>query len=489
MLAPVLRKCAIVFFDDILVYSKTYEDHIRHLEQVLSLLAKHQWKVKPSKCSFAQRSIAYLGFVVNAQGVTTDPSKVIDIQKWPVPTNLKELRGFLGISGYYRKFVRHYGVISQPLTHLLRKGVPFVWSADTQKAFELLKQALISAPVLALPNFAKKFEIETDASDSGVGAVLLQEGHPLAYVSRGLGPRTRGLSTYEKEYMAILLAVEQWRAYLQHAEFTIHTDHCSLAHLEDQRLHTSWQQKVFTKLLGLQFRIKYKKGCDNRVADALSRHPQPVESLMAISQLQPVWLHDVTALYQQHAEARDLLVKLSVQSELDSKYKLRDGIIRCKGRLWLPSDAVITHKIIEAFHASPVGGHSGIPVTLSKLKHLFYWKGMKHQVQQYVRKCSICQQAKPERSRYPGLLAPLPVPEQFWQMISMDFMEGLPCSSRFNCILVVVDKLSRYAHFIGLTHPFTASTVANAFMDQVHKLHGMPESIISDRDPIFTSRF
>lgn len=150
-------------------------------------------------------------------------------------------------------------MISQPLTQLLKKIVPFVWTTETQTPFDVLKQALTTASVLALPNFNKRFEIETDASDSGVGAVLLQDGHPLAYVSRGLGPKTRGLSTYEEKYMAILLGVEQWRTYLQHAEFVIHTDHCSLAHLEDQRLHTTWQQKVFTKLLGFQFLIKYKK--------------------------------------------------------------------------------------------------------------------------------------------------------------------------------------------------------------------------------------
>lgn len=213
-LAPVLRKCAIVFFDDILVYSQSYEAHIQHLAQVLQLLQDSHWKVKGSKCAFAQRSVAYLGYVINEHGVSTDPKKVVDIQSWPTPTNLKELRGFLGISGYYRKFVQSYGVISQPLTQLLKKNVPFVWSTETQLAFDTLKKALTTAPVLALPNFNKLFEIETDASESGVGAVLLQDGHPLAYVSRGLGPRTKGLSTYEKEYMAILLAVEHWRTYL-----------------------------------------------------------------------------------------------------------------------------------------------------------------------------------------------------------------------------------------------------------------------------------
>uniref|UniRef100_A0A453C5F0 Reverse transcriptase domain-containing protein n=1 Tax=Aegilops tauschii subsp. strangulata TaxID=200361 RepID=A0A453C5F0_AEGTS len=252
-LSPVLRHCAVVCFDDILIFSKTYDEHIKHLRQVLQILEEKHWKVKGSKCTFAQRSVQYLGYVVSEEGVATDPQKVTDVQNWPIPTSVKELRGFLGLSGYYRKFVRQYGVISQPLTHLLRKNVPFVWTADSQLAFDTLKQALVSAPVLALPDFKVQFVVETDASDTGVGAVLMQRGHPLAYVSKGLGPRTRGLSTYEKEYMAILLAVEQWRPYLQHSEFLIMTDHCSLAHLGDQRLHTPWQQKVFTKLLGLQF--------------------------------------------------------------------------------------------------------------------------------------------------------------------------------------------------------------------------------------------
>jgi hypothetical protein len=183
-LAPVLRKCAVVFFDDILIYSKTYSEHLVHLDQVLRLLQQHQWKIKGSKCQFAQRSISYLGYVVCEAGVATDPTKIVDVQKWPVPTNLKELRGFLGMSGYYRKFVRHYGIISQPLTQLLRKGVPFVWTIDTQRAFDTLKEALTSAPVLALPDFSVRFDIETDASDTGVGAVLLRSSP--AWASFGL---------------------------------------------------------------------------------------------------------------------------------------------------------------------------------------------------------------------------------------------------------------------------------------------------------------
>lgn len=175
-----------------------------------------------------------------------------------------------------------------------------------------------------------------------------------------------------------------------------------------------WQQKVFTKLLGLQFRIRYKKkGSDNRVADALSRHPDPSASLLAISHLQPVWLNEIVDLNLKYPEAQELLQRLATQSVQDEHYTLRDGLIRYKGRLWLPSDQELSNKIIQAFHTSPVGGHSGIPVTLSRLKSLFYWKGLKQQVQQFVQECVICQQAKPERTRYPGLLAPLPVPTQF----------------------------------------------------------------------------
>jgi hypothetical protein len=240
-LAPIMRKYALVFFDDILVYNKSWEDHLFHLTQVLQLLFKDQWYIKLSKCASAKQQLGYLGHVISGKGVPTDPAKVDAISSWPVPANCKELRGFLGLAGYYRKFIRHFGIIAKPLTNLLKKGVMFVWTSDHQVAFDTLKQALSSAPLLALPNFTIPFAIESDASGTGIGAVLLQEGHPLAFVSKALGIKNKGLSTYEKEYMAIILAVAQWRQYLQHSEFLIYTDHRSLYHLTEQKLHTSWQ--------------------------------------------------------------------------------------------------------------------------------------------------------------------------------------------------------------------------------------------------------
>lgn len=488
-LLSLLRKCALVFFDDILIYSPTFDAHIHHLRQVFQLLAADQWKVKFSKCQFGKQSISYLGHIVGNGGVSTDPSKIQSVQLWPQPNDVKELRRFLGLAGYYRKFVKNYAAIARPLTDLLKKNCLFVWTQAHTAAFQALKDALVSAPVLALPDFSKQFHIQTDASDSGVGAVLLQDGHPLAFVSKSLGPRTSALSTYEKEFLAILVAVEHWRSYLQHAEFLIFTDQRSLMHVTDQRLHTQWQLKMYHKLSGLQYKIVYKPGISNSAADALSRHPSPPAQLQAVSVCTPTWLADLVAGYDQDPDSQELLKQLAVHPDARPPFRLVDGVIRYSGRIWVGANVTLQQRIISALHASAIGGHSGFPVTHSRVKKLFCWKGLKRTVKDFVSACTICIQAKPDRSRYPGLLAPLPVPTEAWQVISMDFIEGLPTSASSNCIMVIVDKLTKYAHFVPLHHPFNAQKVAQAFLDHVFKLHGMPVQIISDRDPIFTSQF
>ncbi|XP_024310364.1 uncharacterized protein LOC112268670 [Brachypodium distachyon] len=230
ILAPFLRRFVLVFIDDILIYSPSLETHVQHVRAVLQMLHQHDLKLKRKKCSFAQPELKYLGHVISAHGVATDGKNLDSVQSWPTPECVKEVRGFLGLAGYYRKFVRNFGVLSRPLTDLLKKGTVFVWTGTHEAAFCALKQALLTAPVLALPNFSKTFVIETDASDKGIGA-----------------------------------------------------DHRSLAHLDDQRLTTPWQQKALTKLLGLQYRIEYKKGSTNQAADALSRRLSVVSCCLLIT--------------------------------------------------------------------------------------------------------------------------------------------------------------------------------------------------------------
>lgn len=334
VLAP-LRKCVIVFFDDILVYSGSFQDHIIHLRQVLSLLAAGKWHVKLSKCNFAQRQISYMGHVISDKGVATDATKVEAVLNWPTPSNVKELRSFLGLAGYYRRFVKNFDVTAKPLTDLLKKHALFVWTQNQQIAFATLQQALVTAPVLALLDFTKPFCIETDAYHNGVGAILLHDGHPLAFISRPLGPKSQGLSTYEKEYLAILMAIEQWRPYLLHQEFVIFTDQKSLIHLSEQRLNTAWQQKVFTKLLGLQYKIIYKQGSDNRVADTLSRRAHATYLCMAISTSVPQWCEEIITGYSSDPATLQLLSMLAVTPSSVPNFTLEGGLIRFKNRIWL----------------------------------------------------------------------------------------------------------------------------------------------------------
>jgi hypothetical protein len=270
ILAPFLRKFVMVFLDDILIYSPDFETHLHHLTLVLDKLRAHKLYMKPSKCSFAQTHLEYLGHIISAKGVSTDPSKIEAMLKWPVPTTITALRGFLGLIGYYRKFVQHYGLIAHPLTQLLRNK-QFQWSEKAQRAFDQLKQAMTSTPVLALPNFKEQFVVETNASDIGLGAVLMQNNQPIAYLSKALAQHHKHLSIYEKEFLALIMAVEKWRQYLQHQEFIIRTDHKRLTYLTEQNLHSDMQRRAMNRLMGLHFKVVFRKGKENVAADALSR--------------------------------------------------------------------------------------------------------------------------------------------------------------------------------------------------------------------------
>lgn len=225
-----------MFMDDILIYSATLEEHVTLLKQVFDILRQHQFFIKLSKCSVAQHEIEYLGHCISKDGVATEKENISIVEQWPVPTNVKKLRGFLGLTRYYRKFIRHYGLISRHLTNLLKKGVPFVWTSQAQEAFTQLKLALVNALVLAIPDFSKPFVLETEASEVGFGAILLQDSHLVVYLDKAMCLKNQALSTYEKECMTIILTVEKWRPYLQNAKFIIRTDHKSLLHLTEQRI-------------------------------------------------------------------------------------------------------------------------------------------------------------------------------------------------------------------------------------------------------------
>nr|XP_051229268.1 uncharacterized protein LOC127347082 [Lolium perenne] len=240
------------------------------------------------------------------------------------------------------------------------------------------------------------------------------------------------------------------------------------------------------KLVRLQFKFQYKRGADNGAADALSR----VGHLLTANALyicQPKWVQEVANSYETDYVAQTMLARLAIHSPNEEGFELHNGLIRSQNRLWIGSNSALRTKLISAFHTSAIGGHSGTAATYHRLKKLFIWHGLKTAVDDFVRQCQVCQLSKHEHNKTTGKLQPLPVPEVAWQDISMDFITGLPKSDGYDVIMVVVDRLTKFAHFVPLKHPFSASQVARALWDNVVKIHGVPLTIVSDRDTIFTS--
>jgi hypothetical protein len=270
VLHPFLRRFVLVFFDDILIYSTSWSEHLQHVGLVFTALRAHGLFLKRSKCSFGTPSVAYLGHVISADGVAMDSDKVAADASWPLSRSPRGVRGFLGLVGYYRKFIRDFGSIAAPLTRLLRKEA-FVWTAEADEAFASLKRALSSAPILQMPDFARQFVVDCDASGTGFGAILHQGGGPLAFFSRPFAARHVKLAAYERELIGLVQAVRHWHPYLWGRRFLVRTDHYSLNFLLDQRLSTVPQHQWLSKLFGFDFTVEYRPGRLNSAGDALSR--------------------------------------------------------------------------------------------------------------------------------------------------------------------------------------------------------------------------
>lgn len=408
---------------------------------------------------------------------------------WPTPSCIKSLRGFLGLIGFYRKFIKSYATIASPLTALLKKD-SFKWSPEAQTAFEQLKSAMTLAPVLTLPDFNLPFILETDASGLAMGAVLMQKQHPIAFFSKPFCPRLQRASTYVRELHAITTAVRKWRQYLLGHSFVILTDHKSLKDLMSQVIQTPEQQVYLSKLLGYDYCIQYKAGNSNMVADALSRIPDTQGGqYFILSMPNFIFLDQLRQTMHADPDFQELSTAIQTNPQANVDYKVHDGLIFFQGKIWIPPTCTFKSSLLEEFHNTPLGGHMGINKTLSRLQSNFFWQGMRKDVQEFVAQCNICQKTKYETKMPSGLLQPLPIPSAIWEDLSLDFITGLPQSQGHSAILVVVDRFSKGAHFGVLSSNFTAFKVARLFLDLVCKHHGFPKSLVSDRDPIFMSHF
>ncbi|KAJ9566027.1 hypothetical protein OSB04_001993 [Centaurea solstitialis] len=488
---PYLDKFVIVFIDDILIYSQSKEDHEQHLRLILELLKAEKLYAKFSKCELWIREVHFLGHVVNKEGIHVDPTKVEAVKKWEAPKTPTEIRQFLGLAGYYRRFIANFSKIAQPLTTLMQKDKKFVWGEKQEEAFQTLKQKLCNAPILALPKGTDNFVVYCDASHQGLGCVLMQIEKVIAYASRQLKVHEKNYTTHDLELGAVVFALKIWRHYLYGTKCTIFTDHKSLQHILDQKMLNMRQRRWVELLSDYDCEIKYHPGKANVVADALSRKERvkPTRT-RAMGVLVQTSLKSQILEAQREALMTDNLKKETlhgIEKEFEEKV---DGVCYFKGRIWIPRVEQLRKMIMDEAHQSRYSIHPGSDKMYKGLKEHYWWSGMKKDIATYVSKCLTCAKVKAEHQKPSGLLQQPEIPEWKWEQISMDFVTKLPKTKKgHDTIWVIVDRLTKSAHFLPIKETYSIDKLAQLYVDEIVMRHGVPISIISDSDSRFTSRF
>ena len=495
------------FLDDILVYSDDIDSHLDHLRSVLQTLRDKKLYAKMSKCIFQADEIEFLGHTISARGIATDAGKVKAISDWPKPQDISAVRSFLGLAGYYQRFIKGFAEIAAPLTNLTRKDTDFVWKQEQQSAFENLKHAMSMAPVLLIPDSDKPFVLETDASGFAIGAVLSQEdshGHlrPVTFLSRKMTDAEKNYGVHEQETLAIYYALRKLRHYIHGRHTTVFTDHHSIKYLTTQPNLTGRQYRWLELIQQFDLEILYRPGSQNTVADALSRSPEHLAAITTL-QLEDNLVRDIKKAYENDKEFSGIFAALRSPNKqppaavvsVIPRFSLRDdGLLYyvhgTSPRLCVPTAGKLRAAVLHDCHEAVTAGHLGFAKTYELAQRRFYWPSMDATIRAYITSCGTCQRDKSRNAPAENYMQPTDVPLEPWSSISMDFITRLPAtSSGADAIMVVVDRLSKMAHFVPAKGTDSAVDTARRFFDSIFRIHGLPQSIISDRDSKFTGKF
>ncbi|WVZ57864.1 hypothetical protein U9M48_008199 [Paspalum notatum var. saurae] len=462
-----LDKFVVVFTDDILIYSKTEEEHEEHLRLVLQKLRDHKLYAKLSKCEFWLDQVPFLGHIVSKGGIMVDPSKISSVMDWKVPKLI------------LRRFIESFSRIAKPMTSLLEKGVPFNWTKERQAAFDELKKRLTTAPVLTLPDLTKSFTVYCDASKEGLGCVPMRGGkHEVNY------------PTHDPE-LALLCMLKIRRHYLFGNKCEIYTDHKSLKYIFTQNELNMRQRRWLELIKDYDLEIHYHPGKANVVADALSRKSyvnmavafqMPFELCVEFESLNLGFVHHTTVAtfeaeptleqeIRNHQKTDEKIQEIREQIKLGKAPHFREdeqGTVWYKNRICVPDVDSIKKLILSETHDTAYSIHPGNTKMYHDLKERFWWYGMKRAVAEYVAVCDTCQRVKAEHQRPAGLLQPLKIPEWKWEEISMDFIVGLPRTQKgYNSIWVVVDRLTKVAHFIPVNTTYSGARLAELYISRI----------------------
>ena len=524
VLAGLQWEHCLIYLDDIIVFAKSFEEQLERLQEVLDCLYEAGLKLKPSKCHLVKSKVDFLGHVVSRNGLSVDPRKVEAITKYPRPQNLTQLRQFLGLSGYYRRFIKNYSTIAAALFRLERKEVKWDWTEACDSAFESLKQRLVEAPILAFPRFDLPFSVATDASGVGVGATLSQVHEDggervVAYWSRALRPREQNYSVTEREAYALVWAVTHYRPYLLGRCFKLITDHCPLTWLKTIKDPKGRLARWILILSEFDWDIEYKPGRKHSQADALSRQPLPpdeeeteveerVEELVGIIRLNPAWTSEELADLQQNdvliglvlenfpakpplTAASQSNLRLAAMRKVWHQLALDDGVLyrfvkdeTGDERQLLVVPKELQSEVLRLAHE--VSGHFGVEKTLARVKEGFWWPGYTRAVEEWVAACGPCARKKARTRQRVVPLHTMPVGRPF-ETLAMDFVGPVPeTERRHKNILVVTDYYTKWVEAFP-TRDQQAVTVAKLLVNEIFARFGMPTTLHSDQGRNFES--